>query len=186
MKDIAIKRGGECLSNNYINALSKLEWKCKRGHVWFAKPNDIQSNHWCPYCNGPSKGEKIFRLIIEKITHKEFPKVRPSWLLSEKGNRLEIDGFNEENGLGFEYQGKQHFEFDGYIHRTKAKFMETKKHDRIKKRICDEKGYLILYRSYKLKYKDFKDFIIEKLSIYPKFSFLIDYSVRKFEWDYLF
>jgi hypothetical protein len=59
MHKLARKRGGECLSKNYINARTKLLWKCSQGHKWKAKPNDIQQGYWCPYCAG-----KI-RLTIE-------------------------------------------------------------------------------------------------------------------------
>ncbi len=55
MQDIALSRGGECLSGEYINSYSKLEWRCKENHVWQAKPQGIKMGSWCPYCSGHRK-----------------------------------------------------------------------------------------------------------------------------------
>jgi hypothetical protein len=53
MREIACKKGGECLSNVYITKNSKLEWKCNKGHIWFATPDSVKnSGRWCPVCGG--------------------------------------------------------------------------------------------------------------------------------------
>ncbi|MBI4931808.1 MAG: hypothetical protein HY841_13660 [Bacteroidetes bacterium] len=53
MKAFAKKKGGECLSEKYINQKTKLKWQCKKGHVWAASPNSIiNSNTWCGHCYG--------------------------------------------------------------------------------------------------------------------------------------
>ena len=51
MQEIAKNLGGECLSKNYIDALTKLKWVCEKGHTWEAKPNDIKRGTWCPFCS---------------------------------------------------------------------------------------------------------------------------------------
>src|SRR5581483_2488101 len=52
LKQIAKKKGGKCLSNNYSNILTKLSWECKEGHRWEAAPNSIKNaDSWCPYCS---------------------------------------------------------------------------------------------------------------------------------------
>ncbi len=50
MKEIAKKRGGKCLSDKYIDKETKLEWQCKKGHIWKAIPNAVKRGSWCPYC----------------------------------------------------------------------------------------------------------------------------------------
>ena len=50
MRKIAKERGGKCLSKRYTNAHTKLRWRCKEGHVWKAKPANINRGQWCPYC----------------------------------------------------------------------------------------------------------------------------------------
>ncbi len=50
-RDLALARGGECLSLRYVNTDSKLEWKCAEGHLWSAKLNHVKdSGSWCPRC----------------------------------------------------------------------------------------------------------------------------------------
>jgi Zn finger protein HypA/HybF involved in hydrogenase expression len=51
MIGIALTRGGNCLSKEYIDAKTKLEWQCKAGHSWFATPNHIKNGTWCPTCS---------------------------------------------------------------------------------------------------------------------------------------
>jgi len=51
MAEIAKKRSGFCLSTEYINAHTKLKWKCKKGHKWLATPNHIKSGTWCKICS---------------------------------------------------------------------------------------------------------------------------------------
>ena len=51
MKVIAQKKGGECLSNEYINSRSKLKWQCVNGHIWVTKPRMIIQGHRCPVCS---------------------------------------------------------------------------------------------------------------------------------------
>lgn len=50
MKAVAIKNGGECLSNEYFNGKIKLKWKCAEGHVWESIPHSVLRGSWCPEC----------------------------------------------------------------------------------------------------------------------------------------
>ena len=50
MQALAKGRGGRCLSKNYINSITKLEWECKNEHRWSAKPGSVKHGSWCPYC----------------------------------------------------------------------------------------------------------------------------------------
>jgi hypothetical protein len=54
-RKIAQSKGGDCLSREYINARSKLQWICKNGHRWYAPPDSIQSGRWCARCLGRNK-----------------------------------------------------------------------------------------------------------------------------------
>lgn len=46
----ASKLGGECLSDQYTCATSKLEWLCSKGHAWSATFSGVRAGHWCPEC----------------------------------------------------------------------------------------------------------------------------------------
>lgn len=68
-KDLAIKKGGICLSNNYLTIRHKLEWKCINGHIFFLEPNKIfNRGYWCAECTGRRKKHTIE--TIQKITQK--------------------------------------------------------------------------------------------------------------------
>ena len=61
MHKLAEKKGGKCLSIEYVNTRTKLKWQCKEGHVWEAKPKKIKRGTWCPIC------ARNVRLTIEKM-----------------------------------------------------------------------------------------------------------------------
>lgn len=55
MYNIAIKRGGVCLSTKYTDIKTKLRWRCSKGHEWDARPGDVKRGSWCPNCQGIKK-----------------------------------------------------------------------------------------------------------------------------------
>ena len=61
MQQIAIKRGGRCLADDFTNIYTKLKWQCKNGHVWEAIPKNIIRGIWCSRCSG------LARLTIEQM-----------------------------------------------------------------------------------------------------------------------
>ncbi len=58
-QQVAISKGGLCLSTVYINNCSHLEWQCGKGHKWFAALGDIMNGRnggtWCAICNHCAK-----------------------------------------------------------------------------------------------------------------------------------
>ena len=60
LREIAHARGGNCLSDQYVNSNVKLHWECDRGHRWYALPTNIRKGHWCFEC-----------FIIDKTTRQK-------------------------------------------------------------------------------------------------------------------
>jgi thiol-disulfide isomerase/thioredoxin len=58
IKQIAMDRGGKCLSKEYIQSKSKLEFECDKGHRWKALPNNITQGSWCLKCARQRMGEE--------------------------------------------------------------------------------------------------------------------------------
>jgi hypothetical protein len=56
MQVLAKSKGGKCLSAQYVNDRTKLQWQCAEGHMWWTTPNIIKRNHWCLKCAGYEKG----------------------------------------------------------------------------------------------------------------------------------
>ena len=73
MQQIAKQRGGKCLSIEYQNAHTKMEWECSEGHQWWAKANSIyqqngEKGSWCLECAGnkPLTLEKMKKFAADK------------------------------------------------------------------------------------------------------------------------
>ena len=50
MKEIARRKGGECLSTS-IEKGKKLRFKCQKGHEWDAFASVLKAHDsWCPFC----------------------------------------------------------------------------------------------------------------------------------------
>ena len=59
MQEIAKARGGICLSTEYVNNKTKLEWQFSRGHIWKQRPDMIKNdNNWCPICSRKNSKNK--------------------------------------------------------------------------------------------------------------------------------
>ena len=164
MCKIAEDKGGKCLSSlkEYKSVNSKLRFQCIKNHEWSALAYVVKTRTWCPICC-QSLSEKLFRIIIEKFFNCEFPSCRPEWLKNKYGNRLQIDGYNEELKIGFEYQGEQHFIFSSHFYKTIEKFERNKQNDRTKKKILSNKNIFMFYPTYKLKKENYLSFIYSKI-----------------------
>ncbi|PQP90949.1 hypothetical protein CPT76_03795 [Paenibacillus sp. AR247] len=146
VKEYAKSKGGLCLSNSYENNRSKLKWQCAEKHQWSASFHDIKvDNTWCPHCYKFYSEDKV-RFIFETLFNCPFKKNRKA--LSDN---LELDGFNEELQLAFEYHGIQHYKQDSFFFKSKKEFEQRKQLDNLKEQLCLQKGIkliIIPYDSY--------------------------------------
>lgn len=76
MQAVAAGRGGKCISKTYINANTRLEWECIKGHTWKSTAGCIKYGQWCPHCYGNAK------LTIEKM--QQIAKERGGKCISKK------------------------------------------------------------------------------------------------------
>lgn len=51
LKQLAKINDGNLLSRQYYGANEKLQWQCKKGHIWYATPASIKARHWCHVCS---------------------------------------------------------------------------------------------------------------------------------------
>jgi hypothetical protein len=163
MKMVAKRRGGECLSQEYINARNKLKWLCKEGHIWKATPCAIKRGSWCPECSIGLE-ERICREFFEQLFKKKFPKSRPKWLVNPENYQMELDGYCKKLGLAFEHQGIQHYNRVEYL-QSKQQFIKRKRDDREKERLCKEHGVILIKIpeiQRRIKLTEVKDFIIKE------------------------
>jgi hypothetical protein len=160
IQEIAKMKGGRCLSKEYADPDAKLKWQCAEGHIWEASLPNVKKATWCPICS-QGRNERFCRAFFEIIFERKFPKVRPKWLISSRGHRMELDGYCEELRLAFEYQGRQHYEYKHHFYKDSS-FDQRKKDDERKRTICKENGIVLIEVPYIVDLEDMHRFIIEE------------------------
>jgi thiol-disulfide isomerase/thioredoxin len=68
---IAAKRGGECISENYLTSNQKLLWKCKNNHSFSALFFNIKHGGWCKICFAENNRREFFAAILKKVKQKK-------------------------------------------------------------------------------------------------------------------
>jgi tRNA1(Val) A37 N6-methylase TrmN6 len=138
----------------------------------------------CPTCSS-SRSEKMCRNIFEELFSREFSKCYPKWIKDDCNIQLELDGYNEELKLAFEYQGEQHCKFIKFFHKTENAFQKRKLYDNFKRIACAKNNVTLIEIPYIYSYLDennMKAFIYKELA---KYGFIvckeIDSKILKFE-----
>lgn len=144
--EMAKEKGGKCLSSKFINVRSKLKFQCNKGHIWETLGSLIRQGYWCPKCH-VFINEELCRTAFNQIFKCKFKRIRPSWLINSRGNKMELDGFNETLNIAFEYNGKQHFKDIKYFTAGRKNYLENrKKDDQEKIKLCRENNvYLFIF-----------------------------------------
>lgn len=184
MRKIAEERGGKCLSKRYVNSNSNLFWECKFGHRWNARGNHIKRGGWCRECS-TGLGERICRIFFEQIFQERFPRVFPEWLITEDGNRMEIDGYCKELNIAFEHQGTHHYAINNLYMKTKKALIKRKLLDKLKKALCESNGIVLIQIPEiptKIKPDDIKR-IIKRKSESNKFELPNNYDDIKIDYN---
>jgi hypothetical protein len=123
------------------------------------KANRDRKKKTSPY---RSKEYLMFTILDEIFTNEYY--IRNgyySFLISPKGEPMQLDIFYPDRKLAFEYDGRQHSEYNPYFHKTKKQFRYLQECDILKDKICKEMGITLIRISHDKKIT--KDLIIEKL-----------------------
>ena len=119
--------------------------------------------------NKVSQGEFVCRVTLEAIFQLPFNKAEPDFLKSTlSAKNLELDGYNEQLKLAFEYNGIQHYVFPNYWHKSYEQFERQIKHDRYKRAICPRLGVTLLIIPYTISLQDIPEYIAALLP--PEFD----------------
>jgi len=105
------------------------------------------------------KHESRARLVFENIFKVPFKSVRPNFLKYIHGKNLELDGYNEELQVAFEYQGIQHRQFTPLFHKSFNDFKKQLERDEWKKKVCEKKQIKLLRIPDTIKFDDLEDYI---------------------------
>lgn len=67
LREVARQRGGQCISEKYVNANTPVIWRCAKGHEWKATSGSVKNqNTWCPEC---AKTKRIQNRIGKTAPH---------------------------------------------------------------------------------------------------------------------
>ena len=143
MQELASVFGGWCLSAIYINTSTKLEWKCKKGHIFKKCATKVKEGQWCNICS-KGFGERITREFFQQLFECKFISIRPDYLKYINGRNLELDGFCAALNLAWEYNGEQHYRFVKGIHKTYKDFEKQQARDIFKYDIVKKLGINLL------------------------------------------
>ena len=165
----AESKGGVCLSKTLQSTGDMLQFRCAEGHEWTTKGLIIRKGTWCPTCQ-LHLNERTCTRIMAHLYGREFPKKRPAWLRSTEGDcgQMELDGYCEELQVAFEYQGKQHYEFTPYWHKTIERFKAQQRRDELKVQLCAEHGVDLLIVPYTIPYADLAKHILANAPKLPE------------------
>ena len=112
-----------------------------------------------------SKGEAECKRCVEAITGHPFEKSRPDFMFNPvTKENLELDLFNYDLKIAIEYNGKQHYEYNKFMHNnSKEKFHAQQYRDRIKRDACKKLGIYLIEVPYTVKIDDIHNFIYDEL-----------------------
>ena len=146
------KRGYTLISDNYESRNKKLNYICSNGHTVSITYGNLKSGYGCPHC--PNKSEQKCREIFEKYYSKPFPNCRPDFM-----ERLELDGYNEELKIAFEYNGRQHYEFVKGWHKKDEDLLNQIARDDLKKDLCIQHDIKLYIIPYTVPFEELENFI---------------------------
>lgn len=155
------------ISEEYINNNTTLNVICPNNHNIFIKYRQFISTG-CKDCylNEKNRSEQCARQIIEDIYNKLFPNIRPHFLKNPDTNKnLELDMYNEELKLAFEYNGEQHYKPIEYFGGEKE-FHKRQKLDILKKELCEKNNIKLVIIPYKYTHRNpesMKSFILTQM-----------------------
>lgn len=137
------------LDTKYVNNHTPMQFECAEGHVWTTTFKSISiGGSWCKKCSSRVNWcEERSRSVFEQLFDAKFPSTR-----AVLPSKLELDGYNDDLKLAFEYQGVQHYK-DHFFHKKKDTFKKRLEYDAKKRAECIELGFncspnrLIFWRS---------------------------------------
>lgn len=152
IKERVEKKGMKLLleETEYENNKQLLPIICICGKEYKLKLFDIERGRHCIFCKN-GKSEELCRTIFQELTGKKFINSRPKWL-----NGLELDGYNKELKMAWEYNGKQHYLYvPEYFHRNNIEeFHSQQERDKRKIMLCEKNEVNLLVIPYKFTFND--------------------------------
>ena len=153
------EKGLDLPIEDYITNKTKINHKCKQGHIYPQKPNHHLKGIGCPVCN-ESHGEKFIRNYLDKNNIKYIPQKKFKDLKDK--TYLSYDFYLPNCNTLIEYQGEQHYISKDYFGGDKQ-FKKQQLHDKLKREYAKENGYELIEISYKIDTQDKIDTYLDRI-----------------------
>jgi len=146
---LAEKNGGNFIDSEVGRVDDQRWWRCKEGHEWKTSLVVIKAGSWCPVCAKKKHiTEEILREVIEqrfsKFGNFRFPSSRPAWLINPNTRkRLELDCYNEDLGVAFEFHGWLHYEVSEAFGGEPA-FIKRRRRDQFTRFRCAQNDVILI------------------------------------------
>jgi len=174
--EIITNKKGTIITNKeeFKNAETKFKFLCEEKHECEMSGYSLNDGRWCIECN-TSINERTCRSIFEYLFNVKFNKNKSIIINNKTGKYLELDGYNDQLKIAFEYNGEQHYKAIPYFGGTE-KLINQQEKDSIKLKYCEENGINLIVIPYTINYENLYSFIIEKFPD-KNFEKNIDYTV---------
>ncbi len=158
------QRLGGCLvtPEPYRSTKQLLRWRCADGHEFTRSLDSIlTSRSFCAECRKRAGfREQYIRALFAHLFGVPFERTRGlDWLKNDRGNKMEIDGFNAELALAFEHNGQQHYELDGYFATRHEQVVVRQRDDAVKVRLCQEHRITLVVVPFHVPIADIEQFV---------------------------
>lgn len=148
------------LMSDYIDQIHKVLLRhLPCGLIWEVRPADIiHGRSHCPKCRTKeSAGEQKIKNILDSFNIKYFQQY------PLKDSRQLFDFFLPDYNLTIEYNGRQHYEYIPFFHKTQDGFKNQLERDEKKRLYCKQNNISLLEISYKQD-NDIEEIIKNKIS----------------------
>lgn len=123
--------------DSIVNNKQEINIMCRKHGEYKQNICNHLNGQGCPKCNS-SKGELQIESILKENNIKYKPQYSFSDLKYKRGLLFDFGVLDENGNLLYliEYNGKQHYEFIDYLHKTEEKFEIQKVRDKLKENYC--------------------------------------------------
>lgn len=144
---IVSNKGGKIIGN-YTNNYTHIEIECDKGHRFSSVPTEIFRGYWCFKCNR-SSGEHDVSKILELMSINFIEQFKhPLFQIHKSRYRYDFYFTLNNRNIILEYDGRQHFEYNSFFHKSKEEFNHKQDIDRMKTYVACVTGYYVIRIDY--------------------------------------
>lgn len=153
------------LDDEYISHKQKLNVECEFGHKFKKNLIHLRRGQGCPICKSSTNKfgltEEICRSYFEYLFDKKFSRCSPTWMVTNEGTNLILDGYNEELKVAFEYNGMQHYQYVPHFHKSIFQFNNQRLYDCLKIQLCYNHGIKLISIPYTVKPNQIYQYVLD-------------------------